>query len=109
MDAVAEAFEEIARTARGGLPGDGLHDAEHVLRAVVDLAHEQVDALLGAFPLCDVLHGAGEADRLPALEGHIAIGSDPADRSVCPIDDAILAFQAAARHCWVDRFLAVRP
>ena len=49
-DAVREPFDEALRIGADHLARDGLNHRQHVLRAVIDLAHQQHDLLLGLVP-----------------------------------------------------------
>src|SRR5215472_19041060 len=46
LDALGEALDEIFGIFGGGLTSDRVHDAEHVLGAMIDLAHEEMHLFL---------------------------------------------------------------
>ncbi len=65
LDALREALEEIGLPRRKRLARHRLHERQHVLRAVVHLAHQEGDALLAAATFGDVAHHDDGASRGP--------------------------------------------
>jgi len=53
LDSLSKPLDKVCGLTSGGLLGDGLHEAEYVLGAVVNVAHKQVDLLF--VELCHVL------------------------------------------------------
>src|SRR5262252_6176336 len=62
LDALGEALDEIFGVFGGGLVSDRVDDAEHVLGAMIDLAHEEMLLLLALLAFGDVLNGAAQAN-----------------------------------------------
>src|SRR5258707_4692645 len=62
LDALGEALDEIFGVPAGGLVGDRVHDAEHVLCAMIDLAHEEVLPFL-ALPAFRNIRNRGDDAR----------------------------------------------
>jgi hypothetical protein len=89
LDAIRETFDEIFRGSGGGLASDCVHDTEHVLGAMIDLAHEEVLPFLALLSLVDVLDGADEAHD-PSLTARALktmskpLGLQPANLTVPP-------------------------
>src|SRR5260370_2350441 len=61
MDALREALDEIFGISGGGLVSDRVHDAEHVLGAMIDFAHQEVLFFLTLLAFGNVRKGADEA------------------------------------------------
>src|SRR6266478_6322077 len=58
LDALGEALDEILGVSGGGLVSDRIHHAEHILGAMIDLAHEEVLPFLTLFAWGNILdHG----------------------------------------------------
>ncbi len=60
LDALSEPPKKIFRLTSRRLAGDCLHEAEHVLRAMTDLAHQKLNLFLVSSSLGDVLGHANE-------------------------------------------------
>src|SRR5215470_6180107 len=74
LDALGEARDEIFGTSGGGLMSDRVHNAEHVLGAMIDLAHQEVLLLLAFLAFGNVLNGAAEAYGPTLRPGPLKIG-----------------------------------
>src|SRR5260370_1427951 len=61
LDALGEALDEIFGISGGGLVSDGVDDAEHILGAMIDFAHEQVFLFFTLLAFGDVLCAAGHS------------------------------------------------
>jgi hypothetical protein len=61
LDAVGEALDEIFGISGGRLVSNRVHDAEHVLGAMIDFAHKEVHLLLALLAFGNVPNGADNA------------------------------------------------
>src|SRR5258708_17325940 len=90
LDALGEGVNEIFGTSGGGLMSNRVNDAEHVLGAMIDLAHEEVLVLLALFAFGNVLDGAAEAHGPAPRSGTLKISKSvslhPADLAISPPD-----------------------
>src|SRR5258708_23166150 len=90
---------------------DRVHDAQHVLGAMIDFAHEEVLLLLALLAFGNVLGGAAEAHGPALRPGALKIGKSvslhPADLAITPPDPEFA--RGALRIGGVERRLAVRP
>src|SRR6266478_1651454 len=88
LDTFREPLDETFGISGGGLVSDRVDDAEHVLGAMIDFAHEEVLLFLALLALGDVLDGAAETHGPALTPGALEIGEPkslhPADRAVCP-------------------------
>src|SRR5215467_4081791 len=94
LDAFGEPFNEIFGISCGGLASDCLYDAEDVLGAMIDLAHEEVLPFLTLLAFCNVRDCAGEAHdpSLPAnaLEISKPMSLYPSDFTILPLDPVLM-------------------
>src|SRR6266853_626879 len=90
LDALGEALDEIFGILGGGLVGDRVHNAQHVLGAMIDFSHEEVLLLLVLLAFGNVLDGAAEAHGPALRPGALKIGKSvslhPADLAITPPD-----------------------
>jgi hypothetical protein len=93
LDALGEALDEILRRSGGGLVSDSVHDAENVLSAMIDLAHEELQLFLVRLALGlallafgNVLDGADEAHGSPLMPGPLETSKPP---HLYPMDLAV--------------------
>src|SRR5262249_41769923 len=102
LDALGEALDEIFGISGGGLVSDRVDDAEHVLGAMIDFAHEEVLLFLALLAFGDVLSGAGHAHgpSLPpvALEMTNPQSLHPTDLAVSPPEPEL-----GGGTLWIDR------
>src|SRR6266446_2942245 len=87
LDALGEALDEIFGISGGGLVSDRVHNAEHVLGAMIDLAYEEVLLFLALLAFGNVLDGAnahGPALTPGTLEISKPESLHPADLAVSP-------------------------
>jgi hypothetical protein len=61
LDALGEVFDEIFGISGGGLVSNRVHDAEHILGAMINLAHEELLPFLVLLAFRYVVHGANDA------------------------------------------------
>src|SRR5215831_3344737 len=80
--------DEIFWIDGGGLASDRVHDAEHVLGAMIDFAHEEVLFFLALLAFGNVRNGADDTHRPLFAPGAIEIckpeSLSPADLAVSP-------------------------
>jgi len=90
---------------------DGVHDAEHVLGAMIDFAHEEVLFFLALLAFGNVLDGADEAHDLSLGPGALTIGKPatlhPTDLAVSPPEPVLI--RVGLRIGGIERRLADRP
>ena len=60
LDAFSEALDKIFRITSRGLAGDCLHETEHILGAMIDLAHQKAYLLLVSFLVGHILGNASK-------------------------------------------------
>jgi len=60
LDAVSEALDKIFGLTSRGLASDCLHQTEHVLGAMIDLAHQKLYLLLVSFLIGHILSNASK-------------------------------------------------
>src|SRR5262249_20571816 len=74
LQTLGESLDEPLRVVRGGLVRNGLHEREHVLGAMVHLAHQELNLLLGLLAVANVpKHENETVDRSVAV-AHAAGG-----------------------------------
>src|SRR5215467_15862124 len=111
LDALGEALDEIFGIFGGGLVSDHVHDAEHVLGAMIDFAQQEVLPLLALPSFGNVLHNANETHE-PALKSiALKIGTptalDPTHLSVPPQYPVLI--RVGLRISGIERRPADRP
>jgi len=88
LDPLGEALDEIFGIFSGGLVSDRVHNAEHVLGAVIDLTHQKVHLLLALLAFGNVRNGADDARGPSLTPGALEISKPmqlyPADLAVFP-------------------------
>src|SRR5260370_11953612 len=86
LDALGEALDEIFGISGGGLVSDRVDNAEHVLGAMIDFAHEEVFLFLALLAFGDVLNRPAEAHDPALRSGALKISKSmtlrPADAAV---------------------------
>src|SRR5260370_5279386 len=82
--------DEIVWILGSGLVSDCIHDAEHILGAMIDFAHEEINLLLALLAFGNVLSGADEAREPSLTPGALEISKPmslhPADLAVSPLN-----------------------
>jgi hypothetical protein len=64
-DALIKAPNKVFRLPCRGLSGDRLHETEHVLGAMIDLAHQKENLVLVSFPIGHIVrHGNKQASSI---------------------------------------------
>src|SRR5258707_5634651 len=95
LDAFGEALDEVFGILGGSLLGDRVHDAEHVLGAMIDFAHEEVFFFLALLAFGNVLSSATETHDPSLRPGTFKIREPmtlyPADRPVLPPNPELMA------------------
>src|SRR5260370_12465854 len=111
LDALGEALDEIFRISAGSLVSDRVDDAEHVLGAMIDFAHEELLLFLTLPAFSNVLNSAAEADDPPLMPRARKISNSislyPADLAVSP-PYPVLEMDVLLRIGRIKRLLAVR-
>src|SRR5499427_395675 len=111
LDALGEALDEIFGVFCGGLVRDRVDDTEHVLGAMIDLAHEEVLPFLALLAFCDIRNGADDARgpslTLRAFEISTPMHLHPADLTASPAESEL--DRVGLRIDWIERRLARRP
>jgi hypothetical protein len=90
LDALGEAFDEIFGISGRGLVSDRVHHAEHVLGAMIDLAHEEVLPFHALLAFGNVLSGANHVDGASIVRGTLEmrkpVSLHPPDLAVPPLN-----------------------
>jgi hypothetical protein len=90
LDALREALNKIFVVTGGELVRDRVHDAEHVLGAMVDFAREKVRLFLVFLAFGNIRNGAddarGSSPTPSALKTSKPMSLNPADPSAFPLN-----------------------
>src|SRR5260370_946899 len=88
LDSLREALDEIFGIISGGLVSDRVHNAEHVLGAMIDLTHQKVHLLLALLTFGNIRNRADDARGSSLTPGALVISKPmqlyPADLAVFP-------------------------
>jgi hypothetical protein len=89
LNALGEALDEIFPVSGGGLVSDRVDDAEHVLSAMIDFAHEELFLFLTLLTFGNVLNSTAEAYDPSVSSGTCkkceSMSVHPADLALSPL------------------------
>src|SRR5258706_3880290 len=112
MAGLGQALGEIFGMSGGGLVSDRVDDAEHVLGAMIDFAHEEVFLFLALFAFGNVLSSATKTQdpslRPDTFKIREPVTLYPADRAVLPPNPELVV-DVRLRIGGIEGRLAVRP
>jgi hypothetical protein len=109
LDALGKSLDEMFGSPGRRLVSDRVHDAEHVLRTMIDLAHQEVVPFQALLAFGNLLDGADKARALPLTPGALETSKPthlhPADFAVSPLNPILP--RGALRIGGIERCLAI--